>query len=407
MYKRTLAKTILQIDKAFPVLLVTGPRQVGKTTLLEACADKKRNYVTLDDYDARSLAQNDPALFIETYKPPVIIDEIQYAPELFSALKIHVDQTQKNGLFWLTGSQKFHLMKGITESLAGRVGIVDLLGLSQAELDKRGESSQPFLPTAEWIEGCTTRKKKRVDLEGLYQRIFLGSFPRIFQKEGMPRDIFYKSYVQTYIQRDVKDILKISDENTFHRFLTAVAARTGQMLNYADLSRDVGVDNRTAKAWLSVLETSGLVYLIYPYYNNVAKRQIKMPKLYFLDTGLCSFLTKWPDSKSLEAGAMSGAMLETYLFGELLKSYLHNGLAAPFYYYRDIDQKEIDLVIESGDTLYPVEFKKTATPSKTASKHFHVIEKMGKKVGHGVVLCLVDKHVPLSRNVTALPVSYL
>ena len=407
MYKRTLTKTIKRVSNSFPVLLLTGPRQVGKTTLLEFCADDKRNYVTLDDLDARSMAQNDPGLFIQTYKAPIIIDEVQYATELFSYIKMVVDKEKKNGLFWLTGSQKFHLMRGITESLAGRVAVLDLLGLSQSELDNRGDLSSPFVPTEKWIKDAKSNVKKASSLEDVYTRIWLGSFPRVHENDIADRDIFYRSYIQTYIQRDVKDILNISDETSFYKFITAVAARTGQLLNYANLAQDLGIDNKTVKSWLSVLETSGLVYLLEPYYSNLSKRIVKAPKIYFLDTGLCSYLTKWPDVPSLQEGAMSGAILETYLFAEILKSYWHNGLEAHIHYYRDTDQKEVDLLIESGDTLYPIEFKKTATPSKTASKHFHVLEKLGKKVGHGAVICFVEKDIPISRDVTAIPAGYL
>lgn len=408
MYARTLAKAVKEINHTFRVLLLTGPRQVGKTTLLELCADEDRNYVTLDDFEARQMAQNDPGLFIQTYKPPLIIDEVQYAPQLFSYIKIMVDREKKNGMYWLTGSQKFHLMKGITESLAGRVAIIDLLGLSQAELEGRADLVEPFMPTPEWIERARANLKRPLSLTDVYDRIWRGAFPHVNEENGADRDRFYRSYVQTYIQRDVKDILNISDENAFHNFLVAVAARTGQMLNFSDLSRDVGISSKTAKSWLSILETSGLVYILHPYYNNLTKRLVtSTPKVYFLDTGLCTYLTKWPDAASLEAGAMSGAILETYLFAEILKSYWHNGKEPHFYYYRDKDQNEIDLVLETGDTLYPVEFKKTGTPSLTASKHFHHLGKLGKKVGHGAVICFVEKDVPLSREVTAVPVGYL
>ena len=406
-YRRTLEDTIKYISDSFPVLLVTGPRQVGKTTLLEMCAEAGRNHVTLDDLDVRGLARNDPGLFIQTYKPPIIIDEVQYAPQLFSYLKIVVDREKKNGLFWLTGSQKFHLMRGITESLAGRVAIIDLLGLSQAEIDGRSDKVMPFMPTPEWINEAKKNVSRPRQLMDVYEQVWRGSFPRVNVVEDSMRDIFYRSYIQTYIQRDVKDILSVSDETSFHRFLGAAAARTGQLLNYAKLAGDVGIDNKTAQSWLSVLETSGLVYLLKPYYRNVTKRLVKTPKLYFLDTGLGAYLSKWPTPAALEAGAMSGAILETYLFSEILKSYWHNGEEPHFYYYRDTDQREVDLIIETGDAFYPMEFKKTATPSKTASRHFHLLEKLGKRVGHGSVLCFVEKDVPLSTNVTAVPVGYL
>ncbi len=408
MYKRTLADTIYEASDSFPVLLLTGPRQVGKTTLLEMCADEDRRYVTLDDLNIRQLAQNDPELFIQTYPAPLLIDEVQYAPDLFSSLKMAVDKKKTPGAYWLTGSQKFHLMKGVSESLAGRVAIVDLLGFSQAELAGRAKEISPFLPTSEWLRSAQKTSQKTRTLHEVYEQIWRGSFPQVnIDLKPSTRQRFYSSYIQTYLQRDVRGILDVSNETTFYNFLRAVAARTGQLLNYADLARDVAVDNKTAKSWLSVLETSGLIYLLKPYHRNVTKRLIKTPKVYFLDTGLCAYLTCWPDSASLEAGAMSGAILETYLFSELLKSYWHKGVDAPFYFYRDTDQREVDLLIEQGDTLYPVEFKKTATPSRTASKHFSALEKLGRKVGPGGVLCFVENEIPLSRSVVAIPIRLL
>ena len=311
------------------MLLLTGPRQVGKTTLLELCAGDHasagRRYVTLDDLDARSLACEDPALFLQRWPPPLIIDEIQYAPQLFSAIKVIVDREKRNGMFWMTGSQKFHLMRGITESLAGRVAVLDLLGLSRAELAGRSASSRPFVPTPDWI--ARSREAGTMPLMDLYREIWIGSFPRVHEHGPDVRDQFYRSYIQTYIQRDVQDLLRISDQMAFHRFLVSVAARTGQLLNYAALSRDTGIDNKTARAWLSVLEASGLVYLLQPYHTNLTKRLVRAPKLYFLDTGLASYLTRWPDPASLEAGNMSGAILETRVVAEVIKSYWHQGRA--------------------------------------------------------------------------------
>jgi len=409
MYTRTLTHFIERIAQQFPVLLVTGPRQVGKTTLLEMAAHEGRGYVTLDDLNERDLARRDPALFLQSHPPPLIIDEVQYAPELFSAIKLWVDREKKPGLFWLTGSQKFHLMRGVTESLAGRVAVFDLLGLSQAEIAGRSQQVVPFLPSSEWAEKAQDVQFESSTVRDVYQRIWQGAFPMLHvHKDAAYRETFYRSYVQTYLQRDVKDLLAIGDELAFHRFLRAVAARTAQLLNFNDLARDVDIDPKTAKAWLSVLETSGLVYLLHPYHSNVTKRLIKTPKLYFLDTGLCSYLTQWPSADALESGAMSGAILETWVLSEILKSYWHTGHSARhFYFYRDADQREVDLLIETGNTLYPVEFKKTATPSRQASRHFHVLEKLGLQVGQGAVLCLVDKLIPLSHEVMAVPIGAL
>lgn len=403
---RTLTATINQVSNSFPVLLLTGPRQVGKTTLLEACAASNRRYVTLDDLEQRALAQTDPALFLQIHKSPVIIDEVQYAPQLFSAIKLIVDKDKQPGSFWLTGSQKFHLMQGIVETLAGRVAILDLLGLSQKEIRGKGAFSQPFMPTNEWIEHAET-VSAQVDVMDVYQAIWRGSYPTVALNQEVSRDIFYNSYIQTYLQRDVRDLTRVGDENAFVRFLRAAAARTGQLINYADIARDVDADVKTIKSWLSILETSGLVYLLQPYHNNVTKRMIKTPKLYFLDTGLCAYLTRWSSPESLEAGVMSGAILETYMLAEIIKSYWHNGKDAHFYFYRDKEQKEVDLLIEQDGKLFPVEFKKSASPSVNATKHFYVLDKLGIPIGPGAVVCLKKSAVPISREVMAIPVGYL
>jgi predicted AAA+ superfamily ATPase len=406
MIPRTLGQTILQVSNSFPVLMLTGPRQVGKTTLLAMCSAGGRAYVTLDDLDMRRLAQQDPALFLQTWPAPVTIDEVQYAPQLFSAIKMAVDKDGRNGLYWLTGSQKFELMTGLTESLAGRVAIVDLLGLSQAEQQERALQSQPFVPTAEWISRARNLAQP-VSLKALYEQIWLGSYPRLVAQGPQSRDVYYRSYVQTYIQRDVQDLLKISDPLSFHRFLSVTAARTGQLLNYANMANELDIDNKTVKAWLSVLQASGLVYLLQPYHRNLTKRMIKSPKLYFLDTGLAAYLTKWGTPEALEAGSMSGPMLETWAVCEILKSYWHNGKEAPLYFYRDTEQREIDLLIEADDVIYPIEIKKTASPSSQATRQLFAAQNLGKKVGPGAVLCLMARDVPLSDSVTAIPMAYL
>jgi len=420
MFERTLKESILELSTMFPVIMVTGPRQVGKSTLLEACAQDQgiqRSYVTLDDYNARDLAVNDPALFLQQWPAPVIIDEIQYAPGLLSAIKVEVDRHKQPGMYWLTGSQKFALMKGVTESLAGRVGLLDLLGLSQAELTGRANTRAPFLPSAPHEPNAratlvaTTptahhpiEPNRSSTLEAVYDRIWLGGYPGLNRLGPSARDTFFRSYVQTYIERDVQDVLRVTDHITFSRFLSMVAANTGQLLNHASLARDIGVDNKTIKNWLSILETSGLIYLLQPYFSNLNKRVVKAPKLYFLDTGLAAYLTRWPDAASLQAGSLSGAILETWVVSEIIKSYWHKGKEAPLFYYRDSDMREIDLLIESGDTLYPVEIKRTATPTRHACRQFPVIETLGKRQGHGAVICLVDTPLKLSDSVTALSV---
>lgn len=404
---RTLESTIHQAAAAFPVILLTGARQVGKTTLLEHCAPKDYRYVTLDDPELAALASTDPALFFQRFPPPIIIDEIQYAPELFRAIKLIVDRDKKPGQFWLTGSQKFHLMQGVTESLAGRVAVLDLLGLSRAEMNQRASAAEPYLPGSKWLEQARSRDSEPLLLPEIYQLIWRGSYPRIAIDSATPRDLFYNAYVQTYIQRDVRDLTRVGDERAFLQFLRAAAARTSQLLNYADLARDVDIDHKTAKAWLSILETSGIIYLLQPWHSNVGKRLLKTPKLYFLDTGLCTYLTQWSSPETLEAGAMNGAILENWLLIEILKSYWHKGLQPGAWFYRDKEKREIDLLLERDGKLFPVEFKKAASPRLSAGKHFSVLGKLGQAVGQGAVFCLKEQDVPLSEAVDAVPAGYL
>ncbi|MDL2226644.1 ATP-binding protein [Deltaproteobacteria bacterium OttesenSCG-928-M10] len=362
-HPRTIEKSIADIAGHFPVLMITGARQVGKTTLLRHLAGNARRYVTLDDPLVLSLAREDPALFMQRFSEPVLIDEIQYAPQLLPYIKMIVDQDRKPGQFWLTGSQQFHVMKNISESLAGRVGILSLLGLSRQELIGQGQGQPAFLPDQQMFKQARSNDAP-LTLQELYRTIWRGSFPALALDSGMNRDQFFGSYVQTYLQRDVRDLAQVGDEMSFLRFLRACAARTGQLLNIAELSRDADVSPVTGKKWLSILEASGLVYLLEPYFTNVTKRMVKAPKLYFLDTGLAAYLTEWSSPETLEAGAMSCAIFETWVLVELLKSWLGNGLRPPFYYYRDKDQKEIDLLIIQDGTVYPLECKKTASPDK-------------------------------------------
>jgi hypothetical protein len=405
--KRTMEASLKQASSTFPVVMITGPRQVGKTTLLQHCASPDRRYVTLDDLNERTLAQKDPELFFKRNPPPILIDEVQYAPNLFSYIKIICDHERKPGLFWLTGSQKFHLMKNISESLAGRIAILNLLGLSQAEIFHHAQENNPLLPTPEWLNNARKHAVTSMSLMDTYKRIWLGSFPQLIHRSDTDRDLFYGSYVQTYIQRDVREITNITNETGFYNFLRALAARSGHLLNYADLARDAEIDHRTVKDWLTILETSGIIYLLRPYHNNVVNRLTKTPKIYFLDTGLCSYLCRWQSVESLEAGAQSGNILETYMFSEILKSYWNNGKEAYFHFYRDKDQKEIDLIIDQNNTLYPIEMKKTANPLNNAPSNFNFLSRLQKPMGHGMVLCLTEKDFPLSPSVDAVPLRYL
>lgn len=402
-----MAETVTRVSRAFPVLLVTGPRQAGKTTLLRQCADPSRAYVTLDDANERSLATSDPMLFLQRHAGPILIDEVQYAPALFPALKLVADRSEANGQVWLTGSQRFDLMRGLSESLAGRIGILELAGLSQAELAGRATNGRHFVPSEAWIALARRWAPGPQGVRAVFEAIWRGGLPRIALDPEVPRDVFYASYVQTYLQRDVRAMTGVADEVAFFRFLRASAARTGQLLNYRDLARDVDVDPKTAKSWMSVLISTGLVHLMPPWHGNVTSRLVKTPKLYFLETGLAAYLTRWSTALSLEAGAMSGAILETYVVAEILKSYQNEGLSAPLYFYRDRDGREVDLLIECDDTLFPVEIKKTAAPSTRTIGPFDSLRRLGRTIGPGAVLCLCESDVPLSREVVAIPTSYL
>ena len=402
--ERTIQPVLEKASSGFPVLLLTGMRQIGKSWIMERLADKNRRYVTLDNIKARTLAKTDPERFIEENPPPVIIDEVQYAPELFTYIKIHVDKTKKNGLFWLTGSQKFNLMKGIQESLAGRVAILNMLGFSYREIKKKPEDSIPFLPSLDLAK--KEPEAKPLTSPQVFEKIWQGSFPRIVTNRNARemRKLFFDSYVQTYIERDVKDFYNIENELNFYNFLVAVAARTGQLLNYSGLARDVHIDLRTAKLWLEILARSGVIHLLYPYSSNIAKRTIKAPKVYFLDTGLASHLCSWETADALRNGAQSGAMLETYAFAEILKSYWHNGDNPNIYFYRDTDQKEIDFVIERNRKLHPIEVKKTSNPNTDDFKAFRNLSVFKKPIGTGAVICLYNRTISLDKNVVSVPV---
>ncbi len=405
-YQRSLKDVWLEASRQFPVLLLTGPRQVGKTTFLRHVGGKDRTYVTLDDPNARALAAEDPGLFLGRFEPPLLIDEIQYAPGLLPYLKMAVDSQTKTGQFWLTGSQQFLAMKGISESLAGRVGILQMLGFSTPEKRRRDLTLPPFLPTPTAL-APRLRQVRRTALKSLYLDLWTGRYPAILSGRNRNRNLYYSSYVQTYLQRDVRDLTQVGNQSAYSKFIVACAARTGQLLNLSEIARDVGISVPTAKNWLSILQASFLIYLLPPYSTNVTKRLLKTPKLYFLDTGLCSYLTEWSSPGTLEAGAMSGAIFETHVFLEILKSYWHRGRQPACYYYRDKDGREIDLLLEQDGTLYPIEIKKTTTPKKDAIQTFSSLERLRLNVGPGAVVCMTDQMLPLDEKNTTLPVSVL
>ena len=399
---RIIEDKINQLSSQFKVLLITGARQVGKSTVLKMC-DSKRNYISLDDPKARLLALNDPEVFLEKYTPPVTIDEIQYAPNLFSYIKMIVDSSDKKGQYWLTGSQQFSMMENVTESLAGRVAIINLKGLSLDEI-QTNTYTEPFIPTIDFIQN-RRKTSKTLGLKNVYEMIWRGAYPEINSSDNTDWQTFYSSYLQTYIERDIKHLNIVSNEVDFLKFIKVIAARTGQMLNYLDIANEVGISQHIAKNWLDLLIRSDIIYLLPPYFRNINKRILKTPKVYFSDTGLCSYLTDWETPQTLESGAMSGAIFETFVVNEIIKSYKNAGREPNIYYYRDKDKREIDVIIERNGKLYPIEIKKTANPDKSMAKNFSVIP--DDRLGEGAVVCLVKDDLPLTENVNMIPVGYI
>lgn len=399
---RNLEKVVLEVTKEYPVVLVTGPRQVGKTTMLQKLMEgTDRNYVSLDDLNERNLAKTDPEMFLQLHKPPILIDEVQYAPELFVYIKIHVDKYHNAGDFWLTGSQVFKLMSGIQESLAGRVAVLSLTSLSQAEIC--GGEMQPFTLD---IEELSARRKERTeaDIGVIFDRIFRGSMPAIVSEKNSNSQIFYSSYLTTYIERDVREVSDAIDSLTFLHFITAVAARCGQILNIAEIARDADINQKQAKNWLGVLETLGLIFYLHPYSNNMLKRLVKTPKLYFYDTGLVCYLTKWSSAETLQSGAMNGAILENYVVAEIRKTYVNCGKDPYMYYYRDKDAREIDIILEHDGVLNPIEIKKSANPGSELIKVFKLLDKSSAKRSKGAVVCMKPELSAIDRENYIVPV---
>ena len=401
--KRDMEIVFLRIAGQFKVILVTGPRQVGKTTMIKKLMEgTDRKYVTLDDLEMRRMAKEDPKTFIEVFPPPVFIDEVQYAPELFSYIKIQVDNRQLNGDYWLSGSQIFSLMRGVSESLAGRVCLLDLFPLSQNEI----YNHNPCLPLETDFASIQSRLEHIPDATPteIFARIYNGGMPQLISGETEDRDKFYQSYIRTYIERDVRDLSGDIDVLKFHRFITSLAARCSQLVNYKSIADDADIDQATAKNWLDIMETLGLIFYLYPYSNNMLKRTIKSPKLYFYDSGLTAYLTRWNSVEALMNGAQAGAILENYVISEIKKGCHNCGIEPRLYYYRDKDGKEIDVLWEANGALYPLEIKKTHNPPTQLTRVFNILEKTGKTIGQGGVVCLRNDFQPLDQNNSVIPV---
>ena len=392
LIKRSLAKTVSDASKTFKVILLTGPRQVGKTTLLQSLLKSGRTAVTLDDPDLRHLAKSDPELFLSTYPPPLLIDEIQYAPELFPYIKMCVDKSTATGQFWLTGSQPFLLMRGVSESLAGRVAILKLQGLDTAE--RNGRFVKPYKPQHRPKQpGLITTRL------ALAKRVFAGSFPQLTAQPKTDITLFMRSYTATYLSRDIRDLVKVEHEHEFMTFLTCLAARAGQLLNASNLSQDVGISPQTIRAWTSILESSGVIVMLRPYRTNLTKRATATPKVYFSDTGLATHLCGIRTPEDLERSQLFGHMAENYAVMEVLKSWWHVGLSCDASFYRDKEGHEIDLLIKDGPDLHPVEIKLSAKPNMSEIEtNISALAKTKTKLSLGSVICLTGENRPYGRD---------
>ena len=417
--KRHIEQVVERRAKNSKAILLTGPRQVGKSTLYKHLFGNV-NQVTFDDDLLLAQAEEDMNLFLLNNPCPLMIDEVQKCPSIFSRLKILLDNTDKYGNFFLTGSQKLQLMEGVSESLAGRVSIIELDGLSLREIYDV-PFNRHFVPTEEYIEArASVIKDYRRDL---WATIHRGSYPELYANPEKEWTDFYQSYVKTYLERDVNKLIKAKNHLTFVKFLTCAAARTGQVVNYANIASEVGVSEVTVKEWISILEKSGIIYILKPYTSSALNRAIRSPKLYFRDTGLCCYLTRWLTPETLKNGAMAGAMYETFVINEILKSYSNEGLEYDFnvFYYNGKDKKkrkengeeieidgEIDLILQEDGILYPIEIKLSASPKADMASEFDVLDGIpDKKRGLGVIICLYDKKMYLRENLIALPLEYV
>lgn len=397
MYDREVKERIKKINNTFRVLVVTGPRQVGKTTLLESMMPENMTKVSLDDETLRKEAQENPKIFLDSYPTPLFIDEVQYAPQLFPYIKMKVDKNKERGQYWLSGSQLFDLMKNVTESLAGRAGIVKMNSFTYSEILQNSKK--------EIFDPQKLKEKEYIDVNEIFERIFNGGMPELYDIEDMDRNDFYYSYINTYIEKDIKKIKNIGNIESFKKFMRDIAIRTGTTLNYSDIANDVGVAVNTIKDWVSILVSTGIIYLLEPYSSNKLKRLTHMPKIIFMDSGLACYLANWENAKSLQLSEISGHFFESYVVSELIKSYDNKGINLEISHFRNKETEEIDLILFKNNTLYPLEIKKTANPRKDMIKNFRHLEKVNMKLGAGGIICLYDKLMKLDDNNYIIPIS--
>lgn len=403
---RHLERKFLHMSEFFKAVLVTGARQVGKTTMLRRlCAGQNRAYVSMDTGMARELAQTDPVLFFQTYKPPILIDEIQKAPQLLEQIKIMCDNTEETGLFWLTGSQQNKMLRYTHETLAGRVCILKMYSLSQEEkAGIRYDNGQDF------SFACLQERQKirpKNNIVEVFEHIWRGGMPQVQKADAEQLSEYFESYIETHLLRDAERDAEISDTVRFGKFLRACAALVSQQVNYANLSEATGIAEPTAKSWLEALEGMGIVYLLQPYSNSNFTRLTKTPKLYFCDTGLAAHLSMWLTRETLMNGAASGAFYENYVVAELLKSYSYSKSKVNLIYFRDQNAKEIDIFVEENNFIHPLEVKKSANPDRRETKKFTTLDKAGVERGTGGIICMCEEPFPIDSSNCFIPSNLL
>lgn len=400
--ERALERKFLRMSSFFKVVLVTGARQVGKTTMLKHLAEgQNRTYISMDNTMARNLAQTDPVLFFQTYKPPIIIDEIQKAPELFEQIKIMCDETEERGLFWLTGSQQYKMMKNIRDTLAGRIGILELYSFSKNEVD-----GEVFTNKMDFSLSCLLERQKvakKNDIVDVFEHIWRGGMPDALRADDEQRQEYFNSYIETYLMRDVTEEGGITDSVRFRKFLNACAALTAEQVNYKTLAETAEISQPTAKEWLRILQGLGIVYLLPPFANNELKRLTKTPKLYFCDTGLCAYLSMWLTRDTLMQGAASGHYFENYVVIELLKNFSYSADKANLTYYRDSNAKEIDVIVEENGLAHPLEIKKSANPDRREIKKYKILDKTTLERGSGGIVCMCEEVIPIDKKNCFIP----
>ena len=400
--ERTLERKFLKMSSFFKAVLITGARQVGKTTILKHLAEgQKRTYVSMDNTMARTLAKSDPVLFFQTYKPPIIIDEIQKAPELFEQIKIMCDESEERGLFWLTGSQQYNMMKNVRETLAGRIGILELYSLSKNEVDGiRFPNEMDFsLACLQQRQACTGKN----DVVDVFDHIWRGGMPDAIYADAEQRQEYYNSYIETYLMRDVSEEGGITDSVRFRKFLNACAALVAEQVNYKTLAEAAEISQPTAKEWLRILQGLGIIYLLPPFANNELKRLVKTSKLYFCDTGLCAYLSMWLTRDTLMKGAANGHYFENYVVMELLKCFSYSADRANLTYYRDSNAKEIDVIVVENGLVHPLEIKKSANPDRREVKKYGVLDKTALERGSGGIVCMCEDVIPIDEKNCFIP----